>query len=247
MEKATLSSQLESAPCLLKESEEMFWLQMNDDFQSKVRLGNLYSGQYRYKDAIQAFQKALQIKEDISVYAKLAGAHLTLRHFDEAKRCYQKCIELTGSQRSGAFGLAIWSYFQQDYSNARAYLKDVMPCEDEMLIALMYWDALAALKEGKEPELLADYHPNMHVGHHTAYEQIVQYFNQDLSLEELCDFAKGDPSCLNQAILYYGISVIYESQGQNDRRKEFQKATLACEDVWPCISYLACYSETIEE
>jgi tetratricopeptide (TPR) repeat protein len=107
MEKATLSSQLESASYLLEDSEEMFWLQMNDDFQSKVRLGNLYSGQYRYKEAIQAFQKALQIKEDVSVYAKLAGAHLTLRHFDEAKQYYQKCIVLTGNKKSGAFGLAI--------------------------------------------------------------------------------------------------------------------------------------------
>jgi tetratricopeptide (TPR) repeat protein len=225
----------------------MFWLQMNDDFQSKVRLGNLYSGQYRYKEAIQAFQKALQIKEDVSVYAKLAGAHLTLRHFDEAKQYYQKCIVLTGNKKSGAFGLAIWSYLKKDYYSARAYFKEVLPCEDEMCIALMYWDALAASKEGKEPQLLQDYHPNMQVGHHTAYEQIVQYFNQDLSLEELCDFARSDPSSLNQAILFYGISVIYESLGQKDKQSEFQKATLACEDVWPCISYLACYNETIKD
>lgn len=43
---ASLESQLGNAPCLCEDTEEMFWLRESDDYESRVKLGNLLSGQY---------------------------------------------------------------------------------------------------------------------------------------------------------------------------------------------------------
>ena len=76
---ATLESQLGNDICTAKDTEEIFWLRMSDDYQSKVKAGDLLVKQYRFKDAITEYQNALRIKkDDFMLYIKLGGAYLTL-------------------------------------------------------------------------------------------------------------------------------------------------------------------------
>lgn len=83
----SLESQLGNAPCLCEDTEEMFWLRESDDYGSRVQLGNLLSGQYRFREALDAYCFAKKIRDDDPMlYIRLGGASLTLWRFDEAKK-----------------------------------------------------------------------------------------------------------------------------------------------------------------
>ena len=83
---ATLGSQLDNDICTVEDTEEIFWLRMSDDYQSKLKAGDLLVRQYRFKDAITEYQNACRIKkDDFILYIKLGGAYLTLFKFEEAK------------------------------------------------------------------------------------------------------------------------------------------------------------------
>lgn len=88
---ASIDSQLGTAPCLCEDTEEMFWLQESDDYASRVKLGNLLSEQYRFREAIDAYHTAEMIRaDDPMLYIRLGGAYLTLQRFDEAKKPTKK-------------------------------------------------------------------------------------------------------------------------------------------------------------
>ncbi|MFQ7618693.1 hypothetical protein, partial [[Clostridium] scindens] len=92
---ASIESQLGNAPCFCEDTEEMFWLRESDDYKSRVRLGNLLSKQYRFREAIDAYHSAEMIRsDDPLLYVSIGGAYLTLRRFDEAKKAYDRSFVL---------------------------------------------------------------------------------------------------------------------------------------------------------
>ena len=71
---ATLESQLGNEVCNVEDTEEIFWLKMSDDYQSKVKAGDLLVRQYRFKDAIKEYENACKIKQDdYMLYIKLGA------------------------------------------------------------------------------------------------------------------------------------------------------------------------------
>lgn len=67
----TLESQLANAPCLCEDTEEMFWLREAYD---------LLSGQYRFREALNAYHSAEETRADASVlYIWLGGYCLSIR------------------------------------------------------------------------------------------------------------------------------------------------------------------------
>ena len=86
-DKASLESQLGFGICEVLDTEEMFWLRQNDDYQSKLLLGNKLAAQYRFRDAVNAYREAEHIRsDDPGLFQNLGGALLTLRQFREAER-----------------------------------------------------------------------------------------------------------------------------------------------------------------
>ena len=121
---ASIDSQLGTAPCLCEDTEEMFWLQESDDYASRVKLGNLLSEQYRFREAIDAYHTAEMIRaDDPMLYIRLGGAYLTLLRFDEAKKAYEKSRSLSGSEQSVAYPMGVWHYLQRDYQSAATALQ----------------------------------------------------------------------------------------------------------------------------
>ena len=105
---ASLESQLENALCLCEDTEEMFWLRESDDYESQVKLGNLLSGQYRFREALDAYCAAEKIRaDDPMLYIRLGGAYLTLRHFDEAKKAYGQSLFLYGEDKFVTYRSAV--------------------------------------------------------------------------------------------------------------------------------------------
>ena len=55
---ASLKSQPGREPCLAEGTEELFWLRESDDYESRVKLGNHLSAQYRFQEAPEAYPAA---------------------------------------------------------------------------------------------------------------------------------------------------------------------------------------------
>lgn len=105
---ASIQSQLGDATCEVEDTEEMFWLRESDDYQSCVRLGNILAGQYRFKEAVSAYEKALLIRQnDAMLYLRLGGAELTLLRFEAARKNYQAALAYGASEKSTAYPLGV--------------------------------------------------------------------------------------------------------------------------------------------
>lgn len=241
---ASSESQLGNAPCLCEDTEEMFWLRESDDYESRVKLGNLLSGQYRFREAVAAYLSAERIRaDDPMLYIRLGGAYLTLRHFGEAKKAYRKSLSLGGSRESVAFPMGVWHYLQGDYQEASDNFTKVLPCGDEMGIAVLYWNALCCMRGDLTDKLIGTYHDDMQVGHHTPYRAAVEVITGKMDAHEILWLAEQDKNDLNAVIVMYGIAVYFEYCNKTEEAENVKNLIIRRESVWPCISYLAAWND----
>ena len=242
--RASLDTQLGNEPCTVEDTEEMFWLRESDDYQSRFRLGSALSAQYRFKDATAAFESALRIKrDDWKLWYSLSGAKLTLRKFSDAVEGYTRCLSLGAEERTVAFPLGIAAYLQRDHNTAVRWFEKCIPCGDEMLIAALYWNALACYRAGTKPSLLGEYRADMNVGHHTAYLLAVLVFIGDMSWEQAVSRLEDEQSDLDYVIALYGICVYLEAIGKEAESGRYLSLLLKRDSVWPCVSYLAAWND----
>ena len=243
--RASLESQLKGAPCPVEDTEEIFWLRQGDDYQSRVLLGDKLCGQYRFRQALEAYRAAARIRDDQpDLFVRLGGAHLTLFHFPEAKAAYDRSAALGAGAKALSYPLGVWHYLQGRYHEAAAYFAAVLPCGDEMRIAALYWHALSCLRGHLPDPLLDSYHPTMQVGHHEAYRATVEVF---LGLQDAGALAKeaegmGD---LDAVVALYGLCVHLEATGRTGF-PALRAALLARAAAWPCISYLAAWNDAAQ-
>lgn len=241
---ASLESQLGHAPCLCEDTEDMFWLRESDDYASRVKLGNLLSGQYRFAEALEAYRSAERIRaNDPMLYIRMGGAQLTLRHFDEAKHAYERSRALGAREPSVAYPMGVWHYLQGQYREAADSFARVLPCGDEMAIAVLYWHALCCMRGGLSDRLTGAYHDDMQVGHHTAYLAAVEVMLGKTAADEALRQAEQNKNDLNAVVTLYGVAVYLEHIGRKERAEDAVAALLKRKSVWPCISYLAAWND----
>ena len=238
--KASFESQLGCAPCDAEDTEEIFWLRESDDWKSKIALGNALAAQYRFRDAIDAYKAALQIRsDDPMLYIRLGGACLTLFRFDEAMDAFQRSLALVIDKKTVAFSMGVWHYFRKDYIAAAEWFTQCLPCGDEMEIAVIYWHTLCCLRANTTPALLSEFHSDMKVGHHTAYCFAVSVFAGELDVDSALAQLEDEKDDLNYVIAAYGFCGYLSSVGKAGESDTLRKKLLVHSKVWPCVAYLA--------
>ena len=237
---ASIESQLGNEICSIEDTEEMFWNRESDDYDSIVSLGNALASQYRFKEAVDVYRKALKIKSnDPLLYIRIAGANLSLFRFEESKEYYEKAIIAGASYQSVSFYIGIWNYLKANYQAARECFENSYSTADyEMKISLIYWHTLSSFKDGSDCQLLKKYEKDIDAGHHMAYKKAVDVFFEE-KIREIDDL--NNP--LDKAIFQYGMSVYYKHQGNEETAKEYLNKTLEHKEVWPCVSYLAAWND----
>ena len=154
---------------------------------------------------------------------------------------------LSGNEKTAAFQMGIWNYLQGNYKEATEAFSDVLPCEDEMKIVILYWNMICSIR-GKLPNPWKDmYQEEMQVGHHTAYLTAVKVFLGKLSAHAALEEARQDQDDLNAVIAMYGIAIGLEACGEKEAAEETRKLLLQRRSVWPCISYLAAWNDIKRE
>ncbi len=241
---APLGSQLGDEPCPCEDTEEMFWLRESDDYESRLKLGNLLSGRYRFREAVEAYRSAEKIRsDDPGLYVRLGGACLTLRRFGEAKEAYEKVRALGGSEKSVAYPMGVWHYLREEYREAAEAFARVLPCGDEMKIAILYWHALSCMRGNLPDGLLGTYREDMQVGHHTAYRTAVGVMLGRRDADETFRQAEADKNDLDAVIALYGISVCLACRGRTAEAGAVLDRLLERGSVWPCVSYLSAWND----
>ena len=240
---ASLESQLGNAPCLVEDTEEMFWLRQLDDYASRVTLGNALAAQYRFKEAVTVYSDAAKIrKDDWLLFCRIGGAKLTLRDFDGAFAAYHESLRLGAPAKDNAFSVGVWHYLQGNYATAAQLFATCLPCKAETAIAAIYWHTLSCYRSGCHPTLLDTYSTLQDVGHHQAYLLAVLVFCGQLSWQQAAAQAEQAPP-LDAAILFYGICRHLAFCGKLTESALFLNQALAQKEVWPCISYLAAWAD----
>ena len=243
-DKASMESQLGYGICEVSDTEEMYWLHQNDDYQSKLLLGNKLAAQYRFRDAVIAYREAEQIRsDDPGLFQNLGGALLTLRQFPEAEKAYARFISLGGKEQSVSYPLGVWHYLQGDYSGATERFYRCLPCGNEMKIAVIYWHCITCSRMQKESYLLKEYKPSLDPGHHRAYKHVVSLFAGQTVLSTAIDILNAEPGALDFCILAYGISNYLSAQGKTSEATELLQRMMEKQEVWPSVPYLAAWND----
>ena len=141
-------------------------------------------------------------------------------------------------------------YMLQNYDAATAAFAGslaIVPQDDDMYIADVYWLVLSQLRAGKVDEaqktLQQHYRPDMYVGHHTAYEKAMRVAAGFAELDEMLSELEAEPEDLQYAMAAYGLMVLLESRGEQARAEALRGKILRRDGFWYCFSYLAAYSD----
>ena len=239
---ASPESQYEGRGSVPGDTEVMFWLRMQDDYASRLKLGNLLVRQYRYREAVGLYRMAERIRrDDPMLYLRLGGACLTLFRFEDALTAYRRMLTLGMEEKKAAFYFGAWYFLAGEYGAAADWFEKVLPCEDETAVSAVYWHTLSSLRNGAEPVLLSVVRTDrdMQVVHHRAYLRCAELFRGSLPADAPEREAESGTDDLNAAITGYALAVFYENRGDPVRAEYFRGGVLARESVWPCISSLA--------
>ena len=244
--RATRESQLAGAPCTAEDTEEIFWLREADDYASRLALGGALAAQYRYREAIAAYEEAARIRaDDAALWLRLGGARLTIRRFDEADAAYTRARALGASDGATAIPLGIRHYLCSDWREAAAAFARGLPAPDETAVAVLYWHTLSCVRAGAAPSLLGQYHASMRVGHHGAYRAALSLFAGETDADEADAALARYTSDLDFVILAYGLAVWRDRRGETARGRALREEILTRQDVWPCVAALAAYGDCL--
>lgn len=242
MTKASLESQIGTAPLEAEDTEEMFWLRQNDDLQSKVTLGNMLSSRYRYREAIDVWSRVVKEHQtETSLYLRIGAAYLTIFDLEESLHAFEKYLDNGGSERDILYPLGIRSYLKGDYEKSAEYFEKMLPCGAEMLIAVIYWHLLCDLRSGGDMAFLHHYDSGMDAGHHGAYKLVVSVLAGEKDIDEALSEISEDTGDLDYCIAGYGLYCILKSRGED--ASGLMDKILSRSEVWPSVSYLAAWND----
>ena len=212
-----------------------------DSVDGLIALGTALSRQLRYRQAILAYTRALEIEPDNRAVLRLrAGRYLTTLQSDLALRDFERCLALGGDKLDCGYRMGLAHYYAGRYSQAAQTFEACVPlCDDEMGIAVIYWHTLSTHRAGITPTLLSLYTTGMKVGHHTAYEKAMRIWAGVESYSAMEKKLQGESDDMEYAITQYGLA--YHPQCPD--RQKLLTGIIARDGFWPCFSYLAAWND----
>lgn len=239
-------SQLADKPCMIEDTKEITELRKTArDGEGFLALGDALGGQLRYREAIEAYTKAIAvIPNDIRAYRSRAGRYLATLQAEKAEKDFVRCREMGGDPLDMSYRLGICCYLSGRYEESISLFEQTYPlCDDEMGIAVLYWHTLSNYQIGTEPSLVSKWQKNMAVGHHTAYEKAVRVFCGVETAESLLLELECETDDMEFVIAIYGICIWLRRNGRGEECLAQMKCLLLRDGFWPCFAYLAAWNE----
>ena len=141
-----------------------------NNYMANYDLGNIYFSQKRYDDALEQFQRMVQLKPNWDAYHMIGKIHAVQERYDAAIKAYKQSLGLA-SNTAAQFDLGIVYFQQRKYSEAIEQFKNsirlkISPAESHYNLGLVYlysgnksaakeqYEALKQLKSDYASELL---------------------------------------------------------------------------------------------
>jgi len=92
-----------------------------------IQRANILSKQDDHQGAVNMLLEALQVaNESFDIYSLLGMEHLFMDNYDEAKRCFSKCVEFDDTDYSSLYNVVYCYEFLEDFDGAIHYLNDYL-------------------------------------------------------------------------------------------------------------------------
>ena len=169
--------------------------------------------------------------------------------FKQALADYTRCEQADGVSVESRYRVGMAQYMLQNYDAATAAFAGslaIVPQDDDMYIADVYWLVLSQLRAGKadaaQKTLRQHYRPDMYVGHHTAYEKAMRAAAGYASMDILAEL-DAEPDDLQYAMTAYGLCVLLQAHDEKEKADALREKLLKRDGFWFCFSYLAAYHD----
>jgi len=241
---ASAASQLGNAPCDLADAPEVTALRSARSYDELLQLGQALCYQLRYHDAIEVYSKAIELEPDnILAVRQRAARYISTLQPEKAIEDFLRCRELGGDEIDISYRLGICYYLAENYSAAMAELTRCFPlCDDEMGIAVIFWNTLCAWRSGKIPSLLyCSYREDMQVGHHTAYAFAMKLAAERISHIQALEALGKQTDDLEYSIMAYGVAEFLDHNGMDS--SALRENLIERDSFWISYCYIAAWKD----
>ena len=249
---ASHESQLQNLPHGLADTDEILACRAKPQtYENILELADALCWQLRFREAIDALTQAVKLEpERMEAYHKRGPKYLDTLQFERALADYTHCEQADGVSVMSRYRIGMAHYMMQNYEKAIAAFSGslaIVPQDDDMNIADVYWLVLSQLRAGKpaasQETLAQHYRPDMYVGHHTAYEKAMRVAAGFAPMEDMLAELDAEPEDLQFAMTAYGLCVLLESTGEQEKADALREKLLSRDGFWFCFSYLAAYHD----
>ena len=166
--------------------------------------------------------------------------------FKQALADYTRCEQADGVSVESRYRVGMAQYMLQNYDAATAAFAGslaIVPQDDDMYIADVYWLVLSQLRAGQADEaqktFQQHYRPDMYVGHHTAYEKAIRVAAAGFApMEDMLAELDAEEDDLQFAMTAYGLCVLLEAHSETEKADALRQKLLVRDGFWFCFSYL---------
>lgn len=220
-----------------------------DDFNRIVALGDALAFQMRYREALECFEKACEMRpDDYKVRRKCAGRYLSTLKLDKAEKAFAWCLENTDDRLDALYMSACCKYYQGEYEKAKVMFDECVELaknNGDMYVASLFWTIACSVQLGKSiDEDIAKFHGDVQIGHHTGYLQTLKLF-AGAPLAECDTIPKEDE--LQLCIFTYGVHLYYKHKQNAFLADAFLAGTLNLDTYFSAFAYLGAYTEYIRQ
>ena len=249
---ADWKSQFWNLPHGLSDTEEILTCRAKPQtYENLLALADALCWQLRFREAIDVLTQAIALcPERMEAYRKRGPKYLDTLQFENALADYIRCEQADGVSVESRYRIGMAQYMLQNYAAATAAFAGslaIVPQDDDMYIADVYWLVLSQLRAEKADEaqktLKQHYRPDMYVGHHTAYEKAMRAAAGCAQTADILAALDEEPDDLQFAMTAYGLCVLLEAAGEQEKADALREKLLARDGFWFCFSYLAAYHD----
>ena len=252
---ASYKSQFQNLPHGLADTDEILTCRAKPQtYETLLELADALCWQLRFREAIDALTQATALEpERMETYRKRGPKYLDTLQFERALTDYTRCEQADGVSVMSRYRIGMAHYLMGKYGDAICAFSDslaIAPQNDDMYIADVYWLVLSQLRAGKadaaQKTLQKHYRPDMYVGHHTAYEKAMRVAAGFAPMEDMLAELDAEPEDLQFAMTAYGLCVLLESAGEQEKANALREKLLARDGFWFCFSFLAAWRDAAE-
>ena len=203
--------------------------------------------QLRYRESTLIYDHVLALEPDnYEAHRNRAARLLATLRTEEAYKDYFACLAARPNSSDIVYRLGIAAYMLGRNSEAEQLFTNgatLMAEDAEMLVATLYWLALAECRTHSGKEQWRGFDFSLDVDHHYGYRDGLAVLCGLDDAEKAYTKAATNSDTLNGCITLYAIAAYFRREGHPIRAQEVMTKLISLDDFWPGFAYIAAWLE----